>query len=128
MQAAALHTCIHAALRTRLHAHRQVLDQVVLPLCAELGLPLSLRMGTRRAVNPALRLAGDGVGPAQLDALRRLCAANPRVKVLATVLSPADQHEATVLAPLPLVACCLLLSSKQSTACCLLLATHVTSY
>ena len=122
-----------------------MLDQVVLPLCAELGLPLSLRMGTRRAVNPALRLAGDGVGPAQLDALRRLCAANPRVKVLATVLSPADQHEATVLAPLPLVvycsplttycvavlccfplaatACCLLLA-----ACCLLLATHVTSY
>ena len=58
-----------------------------------------LRMGTRRAVNPALGLAGDGVGPAQLDALRRLCAANPRVKVLATVLSPSDQHEATVLAP-----------------------------
>ena len=81
------------------HVHRQVLDQVVLPLCAELGLPLSLRMGTRRAVNPALGLAGDGVGPAQLDSLRRLCAANPRVKVLATVLSPSDQHEATVLAP-----------------------------
>ena len=29
----------------------------------------------------------------------KLCAANPRVKVLATVLSPSDQHEATVLAP-----------------------------
>ena len=117
VQTAALR--VHAALRTRFHEYRQVLDQVVLPLCAELGLPLSLRMGTRRAVNPALRLAGDGVGPAQLDALRRLCAANPRVKVLATVLSPADQHEATVLAPLPLTAYCSPPYHSPRTACCL---------
>ena len=73
-----------------------VLDFVVLPLCRELGLPLSLRMGTRRAVNPSLALAGDGVGPAQLDSLRQLCEANPRVKFMATVLCPANRR-ATLL-------------------------------
>ena len=110
----------------RLHVHRQVLDQVVVPLCAELGLPLSLRMGTRRAVNPVLRLAGDGVGPAQLDALRGLCAANPRTKVLVTVLSPADQHEATVLCPLLHTAYCILHAAycMLHAACCILHAAY----
>ena len=36
----------------------QVLELVVLPLCLEHALPLCLRMGTRRAVNPQLGLAG----------------------------------------------------------------------
>lgn len=71
--------------RPRPHLAAQVLECVVLPLCEERRLPLALRMGTRRAVNPALHLAGDGVGSAQLDALRQLCLANPAVKFMATV-------------------------------------------
>jgi len=77
---------------------QQVLDDVVLPLCRRRGLPLSLRMGTRRAVNPALRLAGDGAGPAGLSSLGDLCRSNADVKFLATVLERGDQHGLAVLA------------------------------
>ena len=55
--------------------------------------------GTRRAVNPQLGLAGDGVGAAQLPVLRALCVAHPKVKFMATVLSPTDQHEVAALHP-----------------------------
>jgi hypothetical protein len=54
--------------------------------------------GARRAVNPALRLAGDGVGRSDLTALENLCAANPDNRFLATVLSRENQHELCVLA------------------------------
>ncbi|CAE6961966.1 unnamed protein product [Symbiodinium sp. CCMP2592] len=77
---------------------KQVLDLVLLPLCREFGVPLSLRMGTARAVAPSLGLAGDGVGAAELRSLGHLCEANPQVKFLFTVLSRTDQHEAAVLA------------------------------
>ena len=55
-------------------------------------------MGTRRGMNSALRLAGDGVGPAKLDALSSLSAAHPTTKFLVTVLSASEQHEAAVIA------------------------------
>mmetsp|Transcript_58313 Transcript_58313/g.103599 ORF Transcript_58313/g.103599 Transcript_58313/m.103599 type:complete len:949 (+) Transcript_58313:80-2926(+) len=76
----------------------QVLDNVVLPICEEYSLPLSLRMGTRRAVQPALKLAGDGVGTANLQSLGSLCEKNQQIKFMFTVLSRNDQHEAAVLA------------------------------
>eukprot|EP00927_Polykrikos_kofoidii_P053507 TRINITY_DN4811_c0_g1_i1.p1 TRINITY_DN4811_c0_g1~~TRINITY_DN4811_c0_g1_i1.p1 ORF type:complete len:965 (+),score=116.25 TRINITY_DN4811_c0_g1_i1:51-2897(+) len=77
---------------------QEVMETVILPLCQGVGLPLSLRMGTHRAICPSLRLAGDGVGSAQLESLARLCHINPHVKFLATVLGRSDQHELTVLA------------------------------
>jgi hypothetical protein len=72
----------------------EVLDCVLLPLCRRHGIPLLLRMGTRRGMNASLRLAGDGVGAARLDALAALCAAHPQNKFLVTVLSASEQHEA----------------------------------
>ena len=63
----------------------QVLDLVLLPLCHDLGIPLLLRMGTRRGINASLGLAGDGLGSASLTALSNLCAAHPRTKFLVTV-------------------------------------------
>lgn len=78
---------------------QQVLDCVVLPFCRRSGLALSLRMGTRRGVNTAFgQMAGDGVGSARVESLGRLCAAHPKIKFLATVLSRSDQHELAVLA------------------------------
>lgn len=77
---------------------QQVLDYVVLPFCRESNMPLSLRMGTRRSVNPTLGLAGDAMGPAQLDSLGRLCLAQPKIKFLVTVLGRGDQHEVAILA------------------------------
>ena len=55
-------------------------------------------LGVKRAVNPGLRLAGDGVGRSNLDALQNLCAANPDNRFLVTVLSRESQHETVVLA------------------------------
>ena len=45
----------------------QLLEQAVLPHCREFGLPLALMLGVRRAVNPRLQLAGDGVGRSHLE-------------------------------------------------------------
>jgi len=55
-------------------------------------------VGVRRAVNPALRSAGDGVGRADVAALERICAENPDVHFLATFLSRENQHELCVAA------------------------------
>jgi hypothetical protein len=55
-------------------------------------------LGVKRAVNPALDLAGDGVGRSDLAALQNLCAAHPEVRFLVTVLSRENQHELCVLA------------------------------
>ena len=75
-----------------------MLDLVVLPLCRRLGLPLCVRMGTRRRVNTQLGTAGDGLGSARLESLSLLCTTHADLKFLATVLGRADQHEAAVLA------------------------------
>lgn len=72
--------------------------QAVIPFCRETGLPFALMLGVRRAVNPALQLAGDGVGRSDLSALQNLCAAHPDVRFLVTVLSRENQQELCVLA------------------------------
>lgn len=76
----------------------QLMEHAVLPHCEEYGLPLALMLGVRRGVNPALGLAGDGVGRSELRALANLCAAFPRNRFLVTVLSRENQHELCVLA------------------------------
>jgi hypothetical protein len=76
----------------------QMFERAVLPHCRDHGLPLALMLGVKRAVNPELRLAGDGVGRSDLRALEFLCAAYPRNKFLVTVLSRENQHELCVLA------------------------------
>ena len=75
-----------------------LLDQAVLPHCREFNQPFALMMGVRRAVNPSLRMAGDGVGRSDLNALRDLCAGNPENRFMATVLSRENLHELVVLA------------------------------
>lgn len=76
----------------------RLIDEVVLPFCREHGLPFALMPGVKRAVNPALRLAGDGMGRSDLSALENLCSANPANRFLATVLSRENQHELCVVA------------------------------
>jgi len=76
----------------------RILGEAVLPSCRELGLPMSLMIGVRRQVNPALRLAGDGVGKADLRALENLCRSFPENKFLVSVLSRENQHELCVYA------------------------------
>ena len=76
----------------------KILGEAVLPSCRELGLPTSLMIGVRRQVNPALRLAGDAVGRADLRALENLCRTFPENKFLVSVLSRENQHELCVYA------------------------------
>ena len=75
-----------------------LLEKAILPHCKDFGLPLALMPGVRRAVNPQLRLAGDGVGVSNLEALQNLCAGFPQNKFMTTILARENQHEACVLA------------------------------
>ena len=74
----------------------RIIDEVVLPTARAHDLPFALMVGVRRGVNPALRVAGDGVGFAEMRALERLCAENADVRFLATFLSRENQHELCV--------------------------------
>lgn len=75
-----------------------VLDDVVLPVCGERGIPLAMMIGSRRAVNPELREAGDIGGKADVLSVATLCAAFPRNRFFVTMLSREDQHELAVTA------------------------------
>jgi hypothetical protein len=76
----------------------ELLRDAVLPVCREFGLPLSLMIGVRRGVNPALRGAGDASGRADLRAIEALCGEFPGNRFLVSVLSRENQHELCVYA------------------------------
>ncbi len=76
----------------------RVLRDCVLPSCREFAIPLSLMIGVRYQVNPALRLAGDAAGKADLRALERLACDYPENRFLVSVLSRENQHELCVYA------------------------------
>jgi hypothetical protein len=70
----------------------------VLPCCRERGIPLSVMIGVRYQVNPAIKLAGDAVGKADLHAVEHLCVEHPENRFLISVLSRENQHELCVYA------------------------------
>ena len=76
-----------------------LVDDVLVPVARDLGLPLALKLGARRAMAPDLNPCGggDGVVSADTAPLVGLCRSNPDVKFLATFLSRLNQHEAAVL-------------------------------
>ena len=74
------------------------LREAVLPQCREAGIPMSVMIGVRYQVNPALRLAGDAVGKADLRPVERLCVEFPENRFLISVLSRENQHELAVYA------------------------------
>ena len=76
----------------------KLIEGAVLPFCRESGLAFALMPGVVRGVNPRLKLAGDGVELSDLSPYKYLCAQNPDVKFLMTILSRENQHEACVLA------------------------------
>jgi hypothetical protein len=79
-------------------ATSKILSEAVLPSCREFGVPMSLMIGVRRQVNPAIRLAGDAVGRADLRAVENLCRSFPSNRFLVSVLSRENQHELCVYA------------------------------
>jgi len=80
------------SLRTRL------IREVVLPTCLQHDIPFALMIGVSRQVNPALKEAGDSVGYADTASIERLCAENPGVRFLVTMLSRENQHALCVAA------------------------------
>ncbi len=76
----------------------KLIKEAVLPTCKEHGISLALMIGVRRRVNPALKLAGDGLGRADVSVVSKICAENPDVKFLVTFLSRENQHELCVVA------------------------------
>jgi len=76
----------------------RLLRDAILPACRELNIPLSLMIGVRRQANPALRLAGDAAGRADLRSLENLCREFPDNRFLVSVLSRENQHELCVYA------------------------------
>ncbi len=76
----------------------QLIEHVVLPACRDHRLPFAMMVGVRRAVNPALGDAGDGLGRADVSAIHRLCRVHPDNRFLVTMLSRENQHELCVAA------------------------------
>jgi hypothetical protein len=76
----------------------RMLRDAVLPACRERNIPLSVMIGVRYLVNPALRLAGDAVGKADLLAVEHLAVQHPDNRFLISVLSRENQHELCVYA------------------------------
>ena len=76
----------------------KVLDDVLVPVAVERGLPIALMMGVKKQMNPSLGDGGDGVGVADVDAVANLCAAYPDAKFICTMLSRVNQHELCVTA------------------------------
>jgi hypothetical protein len=75
-----------------------LLREAVLPACRDLGIPMSIMVGVRYQVNPAIKLAGDGVGKADLRAVENLAREFPDNRFLISVLSRENQHELCVYA------------------------------
>ncbi len=76
----------------------QLLTEAILPACRDLNIPLSLMIGVRRQVNPAIRFAGDASGRADLRSIETLCRDFPENRFLISVLSRENQHELCVYA------------------------------
>jgi len=70
----------------------------VLPVARDTGTPFATMIGVKRQLNPALQLAGDGVGKCDIRAVERLCAENLDIKFLVTLLSRENQHELCIAA------------------------------
>ncbi len=79
-------------------AGQRMLAEVVLPVCAELGLPLAMMIGSERGVHPALRDAGDIGRISDVASVTTLCREFPANKFFVTMLSRENQHELCVAA------------------------------
>lgn len=81
----------------RNHSDR-IIKEILLPVLEERDIPWAMMIGSKRAVNPALRDAGDMGGRADVSAVTNLCSEFPNNKFMVTMLSRENQHELTVAA------------------------------
>jgi hypothetical protein len=76
----------------------KLIEQCVLPVCRDANLPFAMMIGVRKLANPRLRLAGDAVGRASVEAVEQYCTRHADNKFLVTMLSRENQHELCVAA------------------------------
>jgi len=74
------------------------IQDCLMPVCEERGLPWAMMIGSELQVNPALKDAGDMVGKADVMSVVHLCQQFPKNKFLVTMLSRENQHELCVAA------------------------------
>jgi len=79
-------------------AGQTMLEQVVLPVCAERNIPFAMMIGSRLKVNPELRDGGDAEAKADIGSLQQICARFPKNKFFVTMLARENQHELCVTA------------------------------
>jgi hypothetical protein len=79
-------------------AGQTILEKVVLPVCAERGLPFAMMIGSRLRVNPSLGDAGDMCGKSDIVSVVNLCREFPKNKFFVTMLARENQHELCVAA------------------------------
>ncbi|MDA8196687.1 MAG: glucuronate isomerase [Actinomycetota bacterium] len=75
-----------------------LLDEVVMPVARRHNLTIAIMAGTKRQINPDLKLAGDSVASTDVGAVENLARNNPNNRFLVTLLSLEDQHRLTVVA------------------------------
>lgn len=75
-----------------------IIDECIIPVTREAGIPFAMMIGVKRKVNPALRDAGDSVGKSDIGAVERIVSRYPDNKFLVTMLSRENQHELAVTA------------------------------
>lgn len=82
-----------------INENSDLLCEVLMKVCEERNLPIALKIGAHRGLNPRLKAAGDGIVAFADDSiLARLCLRFPKVRFLATFLSRNNQQQACVLA------------------------------
>jgi hypothetical protein len=79
-------------------ARAKLILECVLPVARECKMPFAMMIGVKRMVNPALRVAGDGVGRADVEQVAKLARDWPDVRFLVTMLSRENQHELCITA------------------------------
>ena len=79
-------------------ARCRLIEECVIPVSRQTGVPFALMIGPKRQVNPALKSAGDSVGLGSVASVERLCAKYPENKFLVTMLARENQHELCVAA------------------------------
>jgi hypothetical protein len=83
---------------TVINEDSDLLSEVLMKVCEDRDLPIALKIGAHRGINPQLKAAGDGMVYANSAVLCRLCTRYPKIRFLCTFLSRNNQHEACVLA------------------------------
>jgi hypothetical protein len=69
------------------------IQEILMPVLADRGLPWAMMMGARLRVNPGLQEGGDTVGAADVLSVVNLCRDFPRNRFMVTLLARENQHE-----------------------------------